>query len=804
MTVQSQMRRSFSIGLLAMTLALCLYMLSFRAVIQSGDTLRAMDAVTSYARYGDWLMDESSYFKPALIIREDDELPLREYDVEERLNALLAAPLLRLADALQLGRLHTVWLFNILVSVGILGLLFAMLRGLGFGDAAALIVALTAGFGSNLWAYSQTFFREPLSALFALAALLLIQLGVGRRPVSRALSLALALAALWLAFLTKQSALFALPAALIWALPAAWLKQRRVAARLAWLPLALLAVMALLMLVDPLPAWLQRLAAGFGLQMQYAGEALRAYLLSPGASIWATSPVILLALPGCLLLWRRGRYQLALTVATLAAAYTLCHALSAGPHWSGGLSWPPRFLLPALPVIMLATAPLAENLLKPNCRRLRLVWAALLAYGIWIQFSGVSLNWSFYSQLLPPESAGYAEWLPSLYQPRYFRWVLLPQLWGRLGVDFLWMRAGLPVWGLSFGVLALCASIALIKCLAGRPGRWRYMPPLLAILSLNLILLNLSAAYDKDPRTQSAQPALHAAGQFLGEAAEPGDILLLTSHDSAHHILNHFDDRQPRSIALVRPLAQAASPKQPALVESLNPYSWFDVPSLRIIQHVMSKHERVWLLDNTSPFMRWSFRPLERYLALYAYPLGAAPLDTADDSARLLLYSTRYKPPDPMTLYRGQRTTSLRYGDSIALIGMELPGTGLYQPGDALAFSLLWQSDRPLDESYTVASFIADAATSMPIAQGVDSAPQAGFAPTSAWQPGVAIWDNRAIELPEDTAAGEYQLWIVMYALDSDSGEIQRLSVSGGDVAGDGDIGILPLSITVTALDQAP
>ena len=169
--------------------------------MQSGDTLRALDAVTSLSRHGDWLMDESNWFKPKLRIREKNALPLSEYEVEERLNIWLALPLLKIAEALpSLGVIHTVWLFNALVTALIVGLLYLLIVALDFTDGVAVLSAVSAGVGSNLWAYSQTFFREPLSALFIVLALLALQLGRRRQLSRRMLSLAVAAACLYLAY----------------------------------------------------------------------------------------------------------------------------------------------------------------------------------------------------------------------------------------------------------------------------------------------------------------------------------------------------------------------------------------------------------------------------------------------------------------------------------------------------------------------------------------------------------------------------------------------------------------------------
>ncbi len=773
-------------------------MLTYRAAIQSGDTLRALDAVTSQARFGDWLMDESSWFKPALIIREEAKLPLQDYDVEERLNAQLAAPLLRLAQSLpRLGNIHTVWLLNVIVTSLIVGLIYFLARALEFSDRAAAIVAITAGLGTNLWAYSQTFFREPLSAVFILAALLLIQQGRRQELAIRLLSIACAAAGLYLAYLTKFSSAFAVPPILIFALPDIPRLDGHIKRRLALGLLAgTIAITLALMLIYPLPFPLSNELEQLGIRTEYIGAALRSYLVSPGASLWGTSPVILLAVAGCVILWRQGRFRLVLTISMFVFCYTIGHALTTGAHWFGGLSWPPRFLLPVVPVLMLATAPLADRLLQRRNLGVRVLWALLLLYGVWIQFSGVSLSWSHFSDTLPAESQGLAEWPPSMYQPQYFRWLLLPQRWQDLGFDFLWTRSQSPIWGISFALLAGVVATALFRLLLHKRSSWRYTSPLLAILCVMCTLLNITAVYDKDPRTQSKQAALHEVLDFLGQAAQPGDVLLLTGNDYGNFILNHLDDAAPRTIILPRPLAQAASDRQPAQVVSNNANSWFDVASLRIIQHLAGRHDRMWILDNTSSFMTWSFRPLERYMALHYYPVQVAGLPSPDETVRLLEFSTRTAAHDPMSLYFGEFETGLRYGDSIRLLSYDLPNGLLYQPGDALEFSLLWQTDEQLDDDYTVATFVADAGSSEVLAQSYDSGPQFGFAPTSGWRAGVPVWENRAIRLPADAPPGEYRLWVVLYR-SSETGEILRLPVNVGEISGEGAIGVLPFVLEI-------
>lgn len=787
------------IFLLLVAFFVSVYMLTYRALIQAGDTRRAFDAVTSYVRYGDWLMDETNWLKLPFRIQDSDALPLGEYDVADRLNVLLASPLLSIAEAIpRLGNIHTVWLFNVIITAMNAGLVYLILRSMSFSDLVALTVAASAGIGTNFWAYSQTFFREPLAAFFILAALLALQIGHGLSVGGRAISIIIAATGMFLAIETKSSAIFALPAAIVFALP--WWNHRWLriadAALISFGALPLLGL-CVLMFIDPLPSALQNILTGIGTQLEYASAATRAYVLSPGASIWATSPLALLAIPGVVIFWKRGQRPLVATICLLFAGYILGHALLTGPHWFGGLSWPPRFLLPMLPILMLATAPVAEEMFSARRKRLRLIWVALLCYGIWIQFVGVSLSLNRYSQSLPPEANGYAEWEPSLTQPRYFRWFVLPLRWQDLGFEFLWTRSKLALWGASFAAYSALIAAALAHSLRHPSGRWRHLAPLLAFLCTPVVLLNLMSAYDKDPRTQSGQRALHEALAYLASNASADDVLLLASPDYGDFVLNHMDTATPRPIILDRPLAQAASPKQPALVASANANDWFDVQSLRTVQHLAGRLDRIWALSNTSPFMSWSHRSLERYLAQHYYPLREVKLAEPDETVRLLEYSTRSAAPNTMSAYAGDVATDLKYGEHIRLRSLMLPNGNRLQPGEAVELSLLWQTDAPLDHDYTIAWFIVDPDTNMPIAQGQDSGPQAGFAPTSNWKPRWPVWDNRALRLPENAAPGEYQIWVLMYRFDDGGGDIHRLPVSGVTVREDGTVGVLPVSLSV-------
>ena len=767
------------------------YLLSYRASIQSGDTLRALDTLTSLSRFNSWHLDESTWFKPPHTIRDRFPLPIHIYDVEENLNLRLALPLLKLAESVpRLGNIHTVWLFNVIIAALTAGLIYLTVRAFDYGDWAALAVAAAAGLATSLWAYSQTFLREPLAGFFILLALFCIQSGRRRGRRGQIIGSGAGAAALFLAYATKSSAVIAAPALLVFALPALKQFKSRQARQISQaLLIVQVLLFLLLMLFDPLSG---ALFPGRATNIAYV---LRAYVLSPGGSLWGTSPILLLAVFGCLHLLRAGRQRLVWTLWLLFAGYTLGHALSTGAHWFGGLSWPPRFLVPILPALMLATAPIAQAIVHaghPRRRLLAALWLGMLAYGMWIQFSSVSLSWWHYGDTLPPQAGGLSEWEPGLYDPQYFRWVILPRRWADLGLDFVWARAALPGWALSFALYGALLTALLLHILRRPHTRWRRLAPLAGLLGLPLLLINLSAVYDRDPLTQSQQPGLQALIDFFDESSQPGDILVLSSNRYQNFILNHLDRSAPRPIILPEALAEAPSDKQPAQIQSSNPNDWLQQPSLRAIHHLATHHDRFWLLTSSSPFMDWSFRAFERYLALHYYPLPAVALTPPDATVRLLEYSTRSPAPHPFAAFAGDTPTDLQYGADIHLRAFALPNGLSYAGGESIELSLQWQAARPLEQDYTVAFFVVDAASGQPIAQGQDSAPQAGFAPTSSWQPRQPVWDNRALRLPAEIDSGDYHIWVLLYHYDAAAGRIERLPVSGANTAEGGTVGILP------------
>jgi 4-amino-4-deoxy-L-arabinose transferase-like glycosyltransferase len=114
----------------------------------------------------------------------------------------------------------------------------------------------------------------------------------------------------------------------------------------------------------------------------------------------------------------------------------------------------------------------------------------------------------------------------------------------------------------------------------------------------------------------------------------------------------------------------------------------------------------------------------------------------------------------------------VRFDDQIELVGYATDATPA-RPGGVIGLRLYWRALRRPDADYTVFVHLRDAAGAT-LTQA-DGPPQAGAYPTSFWDAGEAVIDDRAIALPADAAPGDYTLVIGLYDLTSGN----RLAIDG-------------------------
>lgn len=769
------------------------HLLTYSAAIQSVDTLRVFDAASSLARYGDVRRDESLSLEPPEILPDPSrsDYPIIPYEQGEPLVIWAASQFYRLGDSLGLGLAHSTWLLNIVVSLGVVWLFYHYARALQYHLWTALLGAAALGLATGVWVYSKTLFREPLVMLLLLLGAYSLerwrQQGVVRGG-HFALVGGLAFVG---AYFSKNSALLALPALLLIPLPLPW--DRRAVRRLTDGMLLLGGLLLTLLAFSP--AAFDALAipvlerVGFRpAVLEFTQTALHSYLFSVGGSLWGTSPVLLLAIPGVLLALRRGQRRLVWVAGLAVAGYAVGHALLTDAHWFGGVSWPPRFLIPVLPFAMLGVLPALEWLV--TARRAYLWYAlaiVLVLYSVGIQIIGALSFVVGYGALLPPEAGGLYEWGGGLNQVAYLRWVLLPQAWAQLGLDVAWARIGMPVFALAY-VLVIGFALLGAAFHKRRSGQAAFV--LAVVLLLGNTSVYLATLREDDPLFWAHKPQLQEVLQIVSDQAADGEPLVLADETYQRFILNYFDLDHVRPIVLGFQPGEAASESEPPRVRTDFPPQMLDLVAPRALDFLALQHERLWLLAHNSVYIPWAVRPVERYLTETYYPLREFTTD--DPTVRLLEYSAVLA-PDRYGFRLPEHLTDLRYGGVMHLMGVTLPSGTNYVPGEVVPITLVWTTDAALTEDYIVAWFIAEENGAFPPIQGWDSMPNGGFAPTSTWQPGEIVFDNRAIELPAETPAGAYNVWVLVYPAGGDS---TRLEARGATVL-EGTVGVLPLQLSV-------
>ncbi|MBZ0297657.1 MAG: hypothetical protein K8L99_34185 [Anaerolineae bacterium] len=774
------------LGLLVVLIILLasIYMLTYSARIVSSDGLFLVDSVGSFVRFGDFKLDLSAGVRPPLPLSLERGALYALPDVStEHLQIILAAPLYWLAQQLPgIGLVHAVYLFNILVSALTGGVMFLYALVLGYRERSALAAGLMLGLGTIVWPYSKTFFQEPLTLLLLLLTALCIERW--RQIHYRSLPWLAGVLLFGLgAILSKGAATLALPGLIVIALPA-W--SGKLSRRFIWGVLAGgLVIVALLLLGEPLgiTGRIGRLLNAFTRPQPFARAALQSYLLSIGASFWATSPVILLAVPGIWLLHRRRQYRYLLVAVLMILTFALVYALRQGSDWFGGLSWPPRFLLPVIAFPLLCALPVIDAAVHRPLRSPAWIGFALLfIFSMWVQFTGVSLWWADYANALPPESGHISEWAGGMYDLRYVRWLYIPPLWAQKSLDFAWVRLGIPGWPLAFGALALVSGL-----LFRRRKAWWVAG--LAVVYVGLTYAGMRAIYD-DNLYLAFDPDLHALLPVIDAETQPGDVVLLSDLSYDEFFLNYAKLESARLVSLPDHPGEQPSPEQLPEVVSNNPDLLLDWRSLPMIHALAESRDRIWLLTNNGPFIPWSVRAVEQFMHQHYFP--TREFLTGPDS-RLIEYST-VPAPAPYAFKGPEQLSDLVYDDAIHLNGYDLPAGMTYAAGDIVPVALYWQSEMPLEVDYKVALLLRDNQGSA-VADSLNTEPGGGFAHTSQWTPGVPVWDNRGILLPDTLPAGEYQLWVVVYGQDLD-GNVENLPVRGAETR-EGFIGVLPLRITV-------
>jgi hypothetical protein len=309
---------------------------------------------------------------------------------------LLLLPLYLLQRALGIAPHLLESLASPLLLAATAALLYLCGRELGWSRRLSLAGALVFGALTQALQISQEAWSEPGVAL----GVALVVLGLLRWRAGRASGPWLAGSGFGVGVLFRSDSALLLGVGLL-LLPAFVSWRRLLAARRAWLGLVLPVLPVLAW-----TCWYSLRRDGSLVPAVYGGSfstplltGLEGLLLSPGKSLFVYNPFLLLAVPGAVALWRRDRAATALLVVLLVARVLLYARWS---DWAGGVSWGPRFLMPAVgPLALLAVYGVSRIFRLPLALRVpgAVAVAALVVLGgvvnvasVWVAY-GSSARW---------------------------------------------------------------------------------------------------------------------------------------------------------------------------------------------------------------------------------------------------------------------------------------------------------------------------------------------------------------------------------------------------------------------------
>ncbi len=796
---------------------LALYLLTYVGAPKTNDERAMFSGTDSFIKRGEFTTNPIywDYTDVGRLTTEGEMVP--NYEPAQM---VLAIPFYLWGRALD-APLQGVMFFGAVVAAATVALVYLCLLELGFGRRASALSALVYGIATIAWAYSKTFFRDPLALLMYLVAI--YALLRYRPPAPRGWKWpALAGLALGVAIVTKDVAVAIIPSLLLLAFAYEWQRPGTRGARLKALTAALVPLMAILLLGELYDArtlagieTFKRDIVDFTTNPQVStsdpARILRGSLgltISPFRGLFWYSPVLLLAFVGAVHFLRRHPWEgvaFGMIIATHLLGYSRYN------FWAGGASWGPRYMLSITPFLVMLAAPVFAWLVgegRATARRWTpgaIAGAAaivlLIGVSVGIEIIGVSMNVTTYELRYLFEQAeiygGIGEAIDATYLTPRFSPVfgqLRLLLSGTQPPDVAWMQwreQGTWAFVPSGFILSLVyLGLALVALLA----IWR-RPRLSAPLGLMLSLATVGVAsmlltiyrqgdlrFDAYNSDRFLRPMLETLEAVPCHEAAPGEplrcdaVMVVPDPSLTDYFLNYLEGRLPwyaTDIHAGDSTLVPAGADITLLDQLIQRY-----PTIYLVRHQSAQND-----ENEDR------RAVERYLTEHAYKVGEQRFE---EWSRLIRYSGASTPAEQSSRehslgeiglseyeLRVQNEASVPPGaDPVSNEPTEPLDDGMVQArtGDTLQISLRWQAESVPRANYTVFVQLLDA-TPQVVLQPPDHQPGDGLFPTSTWTAGQVVTDNLAIKL--SVPPGRYQLITGMYRNDLEG--LPRLAGPEGD-----------------------
>lgn len=271
-------------------------------------------------------------------------------------------------------------------------------------EFASVTAALAYGLASPVFAYGNSFYGHQLTAFLLVAAFALILLAKGTPGPAR-----LVLTGVLLAYAVVSEYPALLPAGILYLYTGRLLLRAKTLPRLLWTTVAGLVVAAGWMTYNtaifggPLSLgyanselWTEQHSTGFMSLSLPTWDAAWGITFGPFRGLFVLAPWLLLALPG-FVIWFRGRRLRTEWWVVLGCTLSMFLFNASSQMWWGGFAVGPRYLLPALPFLALASSTALAALLA---RR----WGRVAALLLILVSAGASWAMALAGQAYPPDT----------------------------------------------------------------------------------------------------------------------------------------------------------------------------------------------------------------------------------------------------------------------------------------------------------------------------------------------------------------------------------------------------------------
>ncbi len=478
--------------------------------------------------------------------------------------SLIAASLYRLATAFRIGGTQAGLTTNLYLTALTGVAVYLILLSMGFRIETAIVGSLTFGLGTMAWPFAKTLYRDVLLMFCGAIVVLGLSMSKNEERLKGYSGMVLILFGLFGGILAKRTAWVMAPALVI-AIIMAWKSsprpnrtQGRIVAAVCLCGIALMVTSIAIPSKGMLARYstthytfaLMRIIEGVGASTL---PAILGPFFSPGKSIFLFSPVLILAPIGLTRGWPEHKTVYAFIIVTIMLLVA-AQALFYREMWAGIPVWGLRFMLLAMPMMVILCTPIFDQVLTLNSRSQKWTLVGLLGTSTLVQLAGAAIMWHI--PLLEWQHMGWDPYQPAAVWefansplPIHITAMLNPT-----NFDMAWFRVlGNDPLSISIPIIAVLiaggSAAFLYWILQRRRGSPKHLLLASAIGAMALIfsIYPSLSLYKHDPAVGGDRTEFDVMLSWIEPRIKPGDLIVVDSYGTSlwHYMMNHWQTSVP-------------------------------------------------------------------------------------------------------------------------------------------------------------------------------------------------------------------------------------------------------------------